>query len=383
MRAFPTMAVSCHGKRRLQCCQPPADRRPQRQDQRLRSLESGPDMPKQATDAPLDALWQAPVIIRVLVAGEALAVILALAPGVGDNRWVHFGLISLMVQWISLSTLGALYLLRRLLVQLPPLWIANIALLILVAVSVLVCTASWLVVRDAWGAAQGDWAMVFLRFTGIVLTSGLLGLAAFQNHWRARQLALRAKQAELDALQARIHPHFLFNTLNTGAALVHQQPGKAEQLLLDLSDLFRAALAGPSQVPLRMELELARRYADIEQLRFGSRMRLEWEIPDPLPELQVPTLSIQPLVENAIHHGVEPSTAGCLLRVAVAGDAGQVRITVINDLPPSSRPARAGHGVGLRAVRERLRGLGGSMETRVEQERYVATMTLPCSFRQD
>ncbi|WP_057505435.1 histidine kinase [Stenotrophomonas nitritireducens] len=175
-------------------------------------------MPKQATDAPLDALWQAPVIIRVLVAGEALAVILALAPGVGDNRWVHFGLISLMVQWISLSTLGALYLLRRLLVQLPPLWIANIALLILVAVNVLVCTASWLVVRDAWGAAQGDWAMVFLRFTGIVLTSGLLGLAAFQNHWRARQLALRAKQAELDALQARIHPHFLFNTLNTGAA---------------------------------------------------------------------------------------------------------------------------------------------------------------------
>jgi two-component system sensor histidine kinase AlgZ len=179
-------------------------------------------------------------------------------------------------------------------------------------------------------------------------------------------------------LQARIHPHFLFNTLNTGAALVHQQPEKAEQLLLDLADLFRAALAGPSQISLQEELELARRYAQIEQLRFGSRLRLQWDLPEPLPELQVPTLSIQPLLENAIHHGVEPSATGGLLRVAVEVAANQARVIVANDLPdsPDATP-RSGHGVGLRAVRERVRAMGGEVETRSENGQFQVTVTLP------
>ena len=325
---------------------------------------------------PLDALWQAPVIIRVLLAGEGLAAILALAPGVGDNRWVHFGLVSLMVQWISLSTLGALYLARRRLALSSPLWIANIALLTLVAVTILVCTASWLVLRDLWGVVQGDWGKVFLRFNGIILIAGLLGLTAFQNHWRAQQLLLRAKQAELDALQARIHPHFLFNTLNTGAALVHQQPEKAEQLLLDLADLFRAALAGPRRIPLHEELLLARRYTEIEQLRFGSRMQVEWVLPDAPPDLPVPTLSIQPLVENAIHLGVEPSTTGCLLRVVVGSEDKQVRINVSNDLPSPPASGRPVHGVGLRAVRERVEAMGGRVETHIDEGRYEVTVTL-------
>src|SRR5690606_40337555 len=95
----------------------------------------------------------------------------------------------------------------------------------------------------------------------------------FYNHWRATQLALQAKQSQLEALQARIRPHFLFNTLNTGVALVRQRPGEAERLLLDLADLFRAALAGPPTVPLEDELALARRYVESEQLRLGPRLR--------------------------------------------------------------------------------------------------------------
>src|SRR5690606_11628475 len=106
--------------------------------------------------------------------------------------------------------------------------------------------------------------------------------------------AVRAKQAELEALQARIRPHFLFNTLNTGAALVHARPGEAERLLLGLSDLFRAALAGPGELPLEDELGLARRYLEIEALRFGPRLQVNWQLPAPLPEVWVPTLSIQP-----------------------------------------------------------------------------------------
>ncbi len=108
---------------------------------------------------------------------------------------------------------------------------------------------AWWLMRGLFSDAATDWQGMFLRYTAIAITVGLLGLAAFQNHWRTRQLAVRAKQSELEALQARIRPHFLFNTLNTGAALVHQRPGETERLLLDLADLFRAALAGPREIP--------------------------------------------------------------------------------------------------------------------------------------
>ena len=106
-------------------------------------------------------------------------------------------------------------------------------------------------------------------------------------------------------------------------------------------------------------------------------MRVEWALPETLPELPVPTLSIQPLVENAIHHGVEPSSTECLLRIAVEPDDKQVRISVSNDLPsPPAASGRHGHGVGLRAVRERVEAMGGRVETRVEDGRYQVTVTL-------
>ncbi|MGX9719646.1 sensor histidine kinase [Stenotrophomonas acidaminiphila] len=327
---------------------------------------------------PLEALWQTSTLVFIVLAGELLAVILALAPGIDGSRWVHFGLTSLLIQWTSLLTVSVLALLRRPLEKLRPLSVAYFALATLLVVTSIICSILWLLLHDQLILQPAAWRVLWLQFSGIALAVGLIGLAIFRSHWNARQMAVRIKQAELDALQARIHPHFLFNTLNTGVALVHQQPEKAEQLLLDLADLFRAALAGPNRIPLREEIELARRYAEIEHLRFGQRMRLEWELPEPLPTLQVPTLSIQPLVENAIHHGVEPSTTSCLLRVTVDQQADRARIVVINDLPASPASARPGHGVGLRAVRERVRAMGGQVETRSEGNCYVATMTMPC-----
>src|SRR5690606_9580864 len=127
------------------------------------------------------------------------------------------------------------------------------------------------------GPVPPGWSLP--RMAGLTLCVGLLGLAVFYHHWRATQLAVQAKQAQLEALQARIRPHFLFNTLNTGVALVRERPGEAERLLLDLSDLFRAALAGPPTIPLEDELALARRYLEIEQLRFGPRLQVKWEVP--------------------------------------------------------------------------------------------------------
>ncbi|HEX4853020.1 sensor histidine kinase [Arenimonas sp.] len=332
---------------------------------------------------PLEALWQPQALTAVLLAGEGLALLLALAPGNPGDRWVHFGLASLMIQWIALLTLGALYALRGALARVAAPRVAWIALSLLVLNALVAGSAAWLALSGADGGGLQGWFQQQLRLCAMTLTVGLLALAAFQNFWRARQLAVLAKQAELEALQARIRPHFLFNTLNTGAALVHARPGEAEQLLLDLSDLFRAALSGESEIPLADELALARRYLEIEALRFGPRLRLSWSLPDPVPAIRVPTLSIQPLVENAIRHGVEPSAEGGAVDVRVEAEGAQVKVIVANDLPRASTrvgPAHAGHQVGLASVRSRIEALTegrGRVEAGIIDGRYVATLTLP------
>lgn len=329
---------------------------------------------------PLDVLWQANVLAWVVLAGEGVAVVLTLAARNQGDGWIHFALTSMVIQWVSLLTLAELYLLRRSLNPLRPQYVAYVALGLLLISTCAVTGAAWLLVGDLWSMTQGGWQSLFLRLSGIALTVGLLGLAAFLNHWRARQLAVRAKQSELEALQARIRPHFLFNTLNAGAALIRARPGEAERLLLDLADLFRAALAGPGELPLSEELTLARRYLEIEKLRFGERLRVQWRLPDTLPVIEVPTLSIQPLVENAIRHGVEPTTEGGEICIEVTQQAGWVLITIGNALPESAALATKGHQVGLNSVRARVTALThgrGSVETTMADGRYIAVIRLP------
>lgn len=338
-------------------------------------------MDQRPTTGPLDVLWQAPAIVWSLLAGACLALVLALSPGVEGNRLVLFGLAIFVIQWVILLTLGTLFVLRGSIARLPPHGVASISLLLM-----LIWT--WAVIGTAQGfiapALLGDGAGGpdrLLRVTGIVIAVGVLGLAAFHNHWRARQAAVRAKQAELEALQARIHPHFLFNSLNTALALVHQRPDDAERVLLDLSDLFRSALAGPRYIPLSEELELARRYLEIEQLRLGERLEVEWDLPATMPALEVPALSVQPLVENAVRHGIERRPQGGRIEVVLVRGADRVQLTVRNDLPPQAAPAGGkGHGVGQASVASRIEAMTGgrgSLVTSVEEGRYVATLSLP------
>ncbi|KRG69159.1 sensor histidine kinase [Pseudoxanthomonas dokdonensis] len=327
---------------------------------------------------PIDALWQAPVLIWTLLAGEGLAVILSLAPGVSSDRWVYFGLASLVIQWVLLLSLGVLYLARRWLFNLQPQFIAYLALLAMLAATWAIFWLSWRLTPGMWSGADTDWRTPLLRFTGIAVTVGLLALAAFQNHWQARQLAVRASQSELESLQARIRPHFLFNTLNTAASLVHQQPGRAETLLLDLSDLFRAALRHSTLVSLREELSLAQRYLQIEVLRLGPRLRLEWDVAAMFRDIRIPSLSLQPLVENAIRHGIEPLPDGGTLSVKLVQNDNAIVIEVSNSIDARHKSIdTTGHQIGLSGVRARLRAMLGDsarLETRIESERYVATL---------
>lgn len=330
--------------------------------------------------SPLDTLWQPRTLIWVMLAGEAVAAALALAPGTEGDRLTYFGVASLAIQWISLTALSLIYLLRRSLASLSTPVVAQIGLGALLLSTWMVVGLAWLTLRDLGLLPQGAWTGFALRMTAIALIMGLLGLAAFQAQWNARQLAISAEQAKLQALQARIQPHFLFNTLNTGISLLHAKPDLAEQLLLDLSDLFRAALSQRDSLRLEEDLSLARRYLEIEQLRLGERLQLRWEVPDELPALQIPTLSIQPLAENAIRHGIEPSTAGGEVGIRVWLDEGYLHIAVANTLPPASARAAAGHQVGLSSVRARIHATTqgrGRVDTRVADGLYTATIQLP------
>lgn len=325
--------------------------------------------------------WKARPLLASLVAAEGLVGVLAFAPGQGDDRGLYFAGASCIAVFACVFMAGSSYVLRDALGRASAAT-ASLGVGVLVALGLmlggLIAHALIQDFSDLTGSPT-FWAR-------LALTSAVVGLfvsASLLNFIRSTDAAIAARQAVISALQARIRPHFLFNTLNTGAALVHARPGEAERLLLDLSDLFRAALSGDSEIPLADELALARRYLEIEALRFGPRLRLGWDLPDPVPSVRVPTLSIQPLVENAIRHGVEPSADGSAVEVRVEADSRHVRIIVANDLPRAgfgSGSAHSGHQVGQAAVRSRIEALTegrGRLEAGVVGGRYVATITLP------
>ena len=212
------------------------------------------------------------------------------------------------------------------------------------------------------GMAAGLYACAMLHLAGgtsapwlaSAVSGGLLAaLLVAALVLRARGHAPADTQARLAELQARIRPHFLFNTLNSAIALVREEPAKAENLLEDLSELFRHALADAQEaVPLWQELELAEHYLAIEQVRFGDRLKVEWSVDESASKAKLPPLILQPLVENAVKHGVEPSPTGATVRISTQRRGSVVVIKVTNTVPAGS--GRPGNGLALDNVRQRL-----------------------------
>lgn len=189
-----------------------------------------------------------------------------------------------------------------------------------------------------------------------VLAGASLATAFF--YWltlRARARMPADTAARLAELQSRIRPHFLFNTLNTAITLARLDPARTEHLLEDLAELFRVALTTTTgSVTLAEEVALAQRYLAIEQVRFGERMQVSWELDEDAGTARVPALLLQPLVENAVHHGIEPAAEGGVIRIRTRVKRAHAVVTIVNSLSAQSA-SRAGHGIALRNVRERLR----------------------------
>ncbi|MCB1800907.1 MAG: sensor histidine kinase [Gammaproteobacteria bacterium] len=293
------------------------------------------------------------MLFGVVISAELLAVVLTLgafpAPG---QFWTELSLRSLYIQWITLSLVAIYCGLRVPLGRLSHSLAGILAWLL-----VLLTTAGVFMAAELLGLRGGrpliPTLVQHLAIAGIV---GAVLLRYLYEQHRERQRELAESQARLQALQARIRPHFLFNSMNTIASLTRVDADLAEQVVEDLSDLFRATLSDARTLStLGREIELAEGYLRIEQQRLGERLRVSWDLPDLPREAKMPALLLQPLLENAVYHGIEPATGGGEIGISGRFRGGVLNLAVRNTLPADdARTRRSGNRMAQENVRQRL-----------------------------
>ena len=225
---------------------------------------------------------------------------------------------------------------------------------------------------------------VLLYLLAVTLHYILLSLESSQAaERRAIEARVLAREAELEALKAQLNPHFLFNALNSVSALTTSAPARAREMCVLLSDFLRRSLSLGERalIPLREELELARQFLSVEKVRYGRRLEVEEEVDETLLDALVPPLLLQPLVENAVRHGIATLIEGgtVKLRVGSAGDG--VRVAVENPYDPET-PAPAGSGLGLSIVRRRLSaawGRAAEVDARGDGKLFSVVLVVPAA----
>ena len=318
-----------------------------------------------ATNFYVPKLCNAAPIALLVLCSELLVLVLMLAAG--PVTWIRFALMSLFVLWIVIPSAGLLCLARPWLMERSLAVGSACAMMIVLTMTLLAgVVASWVLGRswaesgEAFALNQIDWMMLGRQ---IVIAAIIAGLA-LRYFYVQRQLRLQEQaelQSRIQALQSRIRPHFLFNSMNIIASLIETDPETAEIVVEDLSELFRASLneAG-NQVALAEELALCERYVRIEKLRLGDRLRVDWQLDLPDEDVRIPLLTLQPLLENAIYHGIQPLPDGGLIVVAVWSGEGRVHMRITNPLPEAGAKQSEGNRMALANIRSRLDVLYGS-----------------------
>jgi two-component system sensor histidine kinase AlgZ len=300
-------------------------------------------------------------VFAVVVIGELLAILLSLAVADGlRDFWSALSLISLVVQWVGLSSALLICLIRPQLNRLGN-WRAGLS------VFFILLGVAWFVAQlFVWIDSSMDLAMLprspndlIWRTVGISAIVGVLALhyLYLQYLWRRQEEA--ENSARLQALYSRIRPHFLFNSMNTIASLTRSDPAMAEEVVQDLADLFRVSLGDASQLSsLGKELDLARQYLSIEGYRLGDRLRLEWDLLDLPEQAKIPPMIIQPLLENAVYHGIEPAANGGTITITGRYRRKRINLSIRNTLPEAGEQShREGNQLAMENIRARLAGV--------------------------
>ena len=225
----------------------------------------------------------------------------------------------------------------------------------------------------------------FLFYIVLVLVYSLMVYSVNLNQKLSDEASLRSlvRDAELNALKAQINPHFLFNSLNSISLLTMRDPGKAREMIIKLSDFLRYSLrSGDDETTtLKVELENMKRYLDIERIRFGDKLLYENTCDETLLDSSIPNMILQPLLENAVKHGVYESTDPISIHLSVTGTRTSIEIIVVNDFDPEATP-RKGAGIGLNNIKERLRLLYGRddlLSFVKEQSKFTVRLVVPQS----
>ena len=322
--------------------------------------------------------------LAVLALAELVLLIVLIAPSPEGPDLARLASGTAFVQWLALCALVALCLARGRLARLPA---ASGALGAFALVLPILGLGTWLAVTVDRALAFGltrelgppERIVFSVVAVGAIVTAAALRYFYVQALWQ-RGVQAQAR-AEVQALQARIRPHFLFNSMNTIASLVATRPADAERAVEDLSELFRASLAAGDVSDLGRELDLVARYLAIEKLRLGPRLAVEWQVDDAVPrELPMPALLLQPLAENAVLHGIQPLARGGTLSLNVRAEPARVVVELSNPRNPNAAPRLAGHQIGHGSVRERLRyhhGERAQLTVESGPDWYRCTVVLP------
>ncbi|MCZ6853255.1 MAG: sensor histidine kinase [Gammaproteobacteria bacterium] len=323
-------------------------------------------------------LCNATAISLLVLIGELLVLVLLFAGG--ELSWARFALMSLFVQWVTLASAGMLCWSRATLARFGLVAGAVLAFLLILSITLVVG-----IVADRVLVGSLDRGIDLSTIVGQLVISGIISALALRYFYVQQQLREQEQselQSRIQALQSRIRPHFLFNSMNIIASLIATDPETAESVVEDLSELFRASLndAG-NQVPLTEELDLCERYVRIESLRLGDRLKLTWDVEQSSHVVKIPLLTLQPLLENAIYHGIQPLQEGGTISVRLWYEDESVKVEITNPVPPEEyRSRRQGNQMALNNIRSRLNVLYGAraeLTTTTRDELYVTSLTYP------
>lgn len=327
------------------------------------------------------------VAIRIVFLAVIIATIITISRNeiFDESAWQDLNLLTSFALILSLSSVLVLKMfspvIRRLSIAGGSLLVFGLILIVIVIGTEIMVFAlfDFRLTSERWP----DWHVSLLTRSILIGSMiAILGMRYLFVAHRAEQDSRAEQDARLQALQSRIRPHFLFNSMNSIASLTRSDPARAETALQDLADLFRVLLADARKlVPISAEREISRQYLEIEKLRLGDRLKVAWQVNNVPRSALIPALTLQPLLENAIYHGIEPRFQGGTVRIEVWAEGETLNIMISNPLPDVPKHAHGqGNKIAMDNIRLRLQshfGNAASMQAIQEGGQYHVKLRMP------
>ena len=334
------------------------------------------------TDFFLPDLCQAQSILFLVLASELLVFVQILfSSSFFDFDWLALGLASLFVQWIVLVSAALLCNIRPWLMGMSVSKATSVAYGLILLLTLLFSLGAEMVLEGLGSVTESGWGRIARNLLIAMIMTGM----AFRYFFLSHQLRSR-EQAELasriQSLQSRIRPHFLFNSMNIIASLISIDPNLAEEVVEDLSMLFRASLNDSTSEPvtLAQELDLCEKYVHIESLRLDDRLTVQWDVNVDTAAIRIPLLTLQPLLENSIYHGIQPLPKGGTVTVSVELEGPHVQIEITNPMSDTSYEHKQGNRMAIDNIRNRMTALYGPealLTTDVSEGFFTARLIYP------